>query len=587
MKSITALAALAALSLAGCARVPVMPDVAAPVQAAPAVEVKPPVAPESAPSPAKSAGMPAQALTEQVLYQYLLAEVAWQRGERKLAAEAYTDLALRTRDARIARRATELALFAQLPQQAIQAARLWVELEPDSERAQQTWVSLLAAGGRIQETRPHLEALLKAAGPAAGPVFLQLHSLFGRNPDPQAVLDLVVDLARGYPDLAEAQLAVAQAAWAAGQHEQAEQALDRALALKPRWEALALFKGRLLLRQGDEAPLAYWREYLTRNPDAREVRQAYAKQLATMGRYAESRQEFERLLSGAPNNPDAHLAVGLLAMQAGDFEAAEAHLLKAIELGHPEADQVKLYLGQINEARNRPEAALRWYGEVAQGPRYLEAQLLRSILLGKSDRVAEARALLQNLSPANEAERIQIIQTEAQVLRGARDYPAVYQLLTEALARYPDSPDLIYDRSMAAEKLGKLEVVEQDLRRLIKLRPDHAHAYNALGYTLADRTTRLAEAIELLQKALQLVPNDPFIQDSMGWALYKAGRLAEAEDYLKRAYAARPDPEIAAHLGEVLWREGRRDEAQRLWEGALKAHPDNESLRETISRLKP
>lgn len=577
------LAFVAVLGLAACSRTPVVPAAPAPLPAAPAAPVAEAPTVEA---PAKPAGLPAQELTGQVLYQYLLAEVAWQRGERKLAAEAYADLAQRTRDPRIARRATELALFAQAIPQAVQSAKLWLELEPASERAQQTWISLLAASGRLEETRPHLEALLKAA-PSAGPVFLQLHSLFGRNVDPRAALALVSDLALGYPQLAEAHLAVAQAAWGANQPEQAEQALDRALKIKPTWEALVLFKGQLLQPRGEEVLLGYWRDYLARYPAAREVRLAYAKRLAMLGRYAESRQEFERLLEGAADNPEAHLAVGLLAMQSNDLAAAETHLLKALELQHPEVDQVKLYLGQIGEARDRPEDALRWYGEVAKGPRYLEAQLLRGLLLGKLNRVAEARAVLQGLSPASEAERIQIIQTEAQVLRGAKDYAAAYQLLSEALARYPDSPELLYDRAMVAERLNKLEELERDLRRLIQMKPEHAHAYNALGYTLADRTPRLAEAMELLQKALQLAPNDPFIQDSMGWALYRGGRLTEAEGYLKRAYAARPDPEIAAHLGEVLWQQGRQDEARRLWEAGLKADPDNEALRETVSRFKP
>lgn len=590
MNLLPLIAALAALSLAGCARTPVVPvappAAAAPSQPEPAASPAVPAAPVAPPGPAPSAKLPAQTLTEQLLYQFLLAEVAWQRGERKLAAEAYADLAQRTRDPRIARRATELALVAQAPQQAMQAARLWAELDPGSERAQQTWISFLAASGRVQETRPHLDALLKAA-PSAGAVFLQMHALFARSPDPRPVADLVEDLARDYPDLAEAQLALAQAAWTAGQHERAERALERAIELKPTWESLALFKGRLVQRQGDEALLSYWRDYLSRHPAAREVRQAYARQLAAMGRFVEARREFERLLEGAPANPETQLAVGLLAMQANDFEAAEAHLLKAIELRHPDADQVKLYLGQISEARKQPEQALRWYGEVGPGPRYLEAQLLSGLLLGKQGRPAEAHAVLQALTPANEAERIQILQTEAQILRAAGDHAAVYQLLSEALARYPDSLDLIYDRAMAAEKVNKLDVLEQDLRRLIKLKPDHAHAYNALGYTLADHTPRLAEAMALLQQALTLAPNDPFIQDSMGWALYRAGRLVEAESYLARAYAARPDPEIAAHLGEVLWQLGRREEALRLWEAALKLHPDNEVLRETVSRFKP
>jgi len=571
---------LAVLGLVGCAQLAPAPEQAA-VPPKPATVNNDKTA---APAPVAT---PAQPLTEQVLYQFLLAETAWQRGERKLAAEAYADLALRTRDARIARRATELALLAQAREEAARAAKLWVELEPGSEQARQVWISLLAASGHIKETRPHFEFLLRAAGGSPGPVFMQMHTVFGRQTDYRGVLDLVSDLARPYPNLAEAQFAVTQAAWNAGQYERAEHAVDRALVLRPDWEAAALLKGQLLQRKSDAEMLAYWAGFLAQHPAMRELRLAYAKQLARVGRYAESRQEFERLLDDAAGNPEATLAVGLLAMQAGDYEAAETYLLKTLELGYPEADQVKLYLGQIAEARQRMDEALRWYQAVDRGPRHVAAQVLAAALLGKQGRVAEARALLQGLSPADDSERIQIVQAEAQILREAHDYAGVYKVLSQALAGQPGAPELLYDRAMAAEKLNKLDVLEKDLRKLIKLKPDYAHAYNALGYTLADRTNRIAEAIELLQKALQLAPDDPFVLDSMGWAQFKAGRSKEAVDYLKRAYAARPDPEIAAHLGEVLWKQGKRDEAKKLWEGALKAHPDNEALRETISRFKP
>lgn len=573
------LAALAVLGLVGCAQL-------TPASEKPVVPSKP-VAPSDKKAAAETAVMPPQPLTEQLLYQFLLAETAWQRGERRLAAEAYADLAARTGDVRIARRATELAVLAQAREPAMQAAKLWVELEPDSERARQIWITLLAASGRVKETRPHFEALLQAAGAAPGPVFMQMHALFSRQADHQAVSEFVDELARAYPNVAEAHFAVAQAAWNAGRFDRAEQAVASALALRPDWENAALLRGQLLQRKSDAEALAYWSDFLARNPGARELRLAHAKQLAQMGRYADSRQEFERLLGDGRSNAEAPMAVGLLAMQAGDYETAEVYLLKALELGYAEADQLKLYLGQVNEARKRPEEALRWYRAVDRGPRHLAAQLLAATLLGKQDKIAEARTVLHGLAPADDAERIQVVQTEAQILREARDHAEVYKVLSQALARYPEAPELLYDRAMAAEKLGKIDVLEKDLRKLIKLRPDHAHAYNALGYTLADRTKRLGEAIELLKKALQLAPNDAFVLDSMGWAQFKAGKLNEAADYLKRAYAGRPDPEIAAHLGEVLWKQGKRDEAKQLWDAALKAHPDNEVLRDTVSRLKP
>jgi len=187
----------------------------------------------------------------------------------------------------------------------------------------------------------------------------------------------------------------------------------------------------------------------------------------------------------------------------------------------------------------------------------------------------------------NEGQNIRLIQAEADLLRETSEYQEIFALLSDALKRYPDSPDLLYDRAMAAEKLDKLDVLEADLRRVIQLRPDDAQAYNALGYTLADRTDRLAEAVGLLDKALALSPEDPFILDSVGWAHYRSGNLAKAQEFLERAYKVRQDPEIAAHLGEVLWARGMRDEAGLLWQSSLESNPRNEVLLETLRRLKP
>jgi tetratricopeptide (TPR) repeat protein len=248
---------------------------------------------------------------------------------------------------------------------------------------------------------------------------------------------------------------------------------------------------------------------------------------------------------------------------------------------------VRVYLGQLAEARSNLEEALTRYKSVEKGRGQYDAQLRAALVLGKLGRLQEARAWLAGLNPGSDVERLQQVQTEAQLLREAKDYEGVFNVLGKALEKSPESPELLYDRAMAAEKVNRLDALEKDLRKLIKLKPDYAHAYNALGYTLADRTNRIPEALELLEKALKLEPNDPFILDSMGWALFKAKRYGEAVDYLRRAHAARPDPEITAHFGEALWMKGDKEEARKVWNGGLKTHPDNESLREVLSRLKP
>jgi len=559
--------AMLSVSLSACAQSPV-------------IQTTTPVA-ETVPLPPAQSG-----LTSQVLYQFLLGEIAGQRGELKLSAEAYADLAVKTRDARIAKRATEVALYARLAPLALKNARLWQELEPTSPKALQTLSSLLVGSGRMAEARPYLQAWLKTG--TGGAVFLQLHGLLAKQKDKQAVLDLVADLAANFPSTPEAHFAVAQAAWHAGNGAKALGSLDEALRLKPDWSAAPLFKAQVLQQmQGEAASLAYLKDYLATMPAMREVRLAYAKHLARAAKLDESRVQFEFLAQEMPDDPENHLAIGLIAMQTNDFDSAEARLTKALELGHSDAGSVRFHLGQLAEARGRSEQALTWYQSVTSGRQRLDSQLRAAVVMGKLGKNDQALEWLSSLVPGDDAERIRVVQTEAQIMREAKNYPGVVERLTKALEQMPDAADLLYDRAMAAEKIDRLEMLEADLRRLIKLKPEFAHAYNALGYTLADRTNRIDEALELLEKALKLEPDDPFIQDSMGWALFKAKRYSEAVDYLRRAHNARPDPEIAAHLGEALWMNGDKDEARRIWQGSLLTHPENESLRETTSRLMP
>jgi tetratricopeptide (TPR) repeat protein len=564
---------LLAVSLSACAQSQVVSPMVAQADVVPV-------------APMPEVGQPAASqLTPQLMYQFLLGEIAGQRGDMNLSAEAYADLAVRTKDARVARRATEIALYARQSKLALRNAQLWLELEPDSVKAQQTVASLLVGSGRLSDAKPYLESWIKTGKPEQ--VFMQLHSLFARLGDRQAVASLVADLAAAYPALPEARFAVAQSAWQAGQGLNAVNALDEALRLKPDWEHAVLFKAQILQQKdGDEAAVAFMGMYLKDHPQARDVRLAYAKQLARAGRLDESRQAFGVLVRDMPDNPEPHFALGLVAMQSNDLDNAKASFEQALKLGYDDRGIVYYSLGQIAEAQGKFEDAMARY-KMVTGHQQFEAHLRVGLVLGKLGRLEEGREWLKQLSPNGEGQEVRIAQAEAELLRDAKRYADAFQVFDQALAQYPDNLELLYDRAMAAEKLNRLDVLEKDLRRMIQLKPDYAHAYNALGYTLADRTDRLNEAIELLEKALNLAPDDPFIQDSMGWALFKAKRYGEAAELLRKAYAGRDDPEIAAHLGEVLWIKGERDEARRIWQGGLKGHPDNESLRETLSRLAP
>ena len=556
--------------LASCAQAPVEGE---PPREPPAASAKP--APQ----------LPPQDLTPQVLYEYLLAEMALHRQDYNLAARAYVDLARKTRDPRIARRATDIAVYARQAALAVEAATIWLQADPDSIPARQTLASILISSGALQDVRPHLELLLASDPQRTPQVFLQMNAMLARHTDKAAVAQMVHDLAQGYPKLPEASLASAQAYWNAEQPEPALAQVRRALSLRPDWELAALFQVQMLQRRSSAEAIAFSRAYLATHPAAKDVRLNLARLLTTERRNDEARKEIGTLAAAHPQNADIALTVGLLGVQMSDWALADEHLKRALELNASGADTVRFYLGQVSEERKQPDEALRWYKSVSGGEQYIPAQGRIAGILAKQGNLAAARSLLHAVQPQTIQQRVQLAQAEAAILRDANAHKDAFDLLADAVTKLPNVPDLLYDHAMAAEKVDRLDVLETSLRKLIELRPDHAHAYNALGYTLADRTDRLQEAHDLIGQALKLAPDDPFIQDSMGWVLYRLGRLDEGRAYLERAFKLRPDPEIAAHLGEVLWAQGQRDEAARIWRSTLQEHPGNETLQAVIKKF--
>jgi tetratricopeptide (TPR) repeat protein len=573
MRSSISSAVFVAALLSACAQLP---------KEAPSSEVPAPVTVIKPKSPI----LPDQVLTEQILYEFLVAEVAGQRGKLDISTQAYLDLARHTRDPRVAQRATEVALFARAADQALEAATLWQQLDPESMQARQSSAALLVNSGKLEEARPNLEKLIAGEGDSAGAGFMHLNSLLARQADKEAVLKLVRELAAPYPNIPEGYYAVAQAAANAGHEDQADAAIQEAFRLRPGWEPAALFRAQMLQSTSVEGAVSFLRDFLKANPQAHDVRLAFARFLVSDKQYEAAREQFQRLLADSPDNIEVIMAVGLLSLQLNDLDAAEMHFKRALELGYKDENVVRMYLGQINEARQRYDEAATWYGNVSMSEQYLPAQVRLAALLARQGKLDEARKNLQELPTQNNQQRVGLIQAEAELLREAKLYQEVYDLLTRSLEKLPNYPELLYDHGMAAEKLDKLAVMEQDLRKLIQLKPDHAHAYNALGYTLADRTNRLEEAKQLVEQALKLSPDDPFIMDSMGWVFYRMGKLPDALDFLKRAFERRADPEIAAHLGEVLWVQGNRDEAYKLWSTAIKSNPENEALIAVIKKFK-
>ena len=572
------------LVLAACAQPPLQPADAQPERpAAPAPVPKPHVAVRP---PAKPRVLPNQDLSPAILFKLLLSEIALQRGQINVAVQSLLEAARETKDPRIAQRATEVAWKARFIRVALETAGIWLAAEPESLQARQVLAALLVSQARLAEAQPHLAQSLAADPQNVGASFLQLQTLLASHPDKVAVRQLTQDLAKPYPKLPEAHYSIAQAARDAGEGELALTEIRAALLLRPEWEQAALLQGQLLQRTSNAAALAYYQEYLKRHPRAMDVRLNYARLLVTDQKFAEARGEFQALMKEFPDNPDVALAVGLLSLQLHDFDAAEAQLLRALETNYKNPDAVRFYLGQANEERKRFDEALRWYGSIKGGEQYVPARSHSATILARQGKLDEARKYLQE-SGQNAQQRVQFIQAEAQLLREANDYRGAYDVLGQALEKNPKSPELLYDHAMAAEKIDRIDVLESNLRQVIQIKPDYAHAYNALGYTLADRNTRLQEAYALIEQALKIAPEDPFIMDSMGWVLYRMSQHDAALVFLKRAFELRPDAEIAAHLGEVLWAAGQPDEARKIWDSALKLSPANEVLLATVKKFSP
>jgi tetratricopeptide (TPR) repeat protein len=531
--------------------------------------------------------LPPGDLSGQMLYEFLMSEIAAQRGSPGLAAQTYVELAKRTRDPRVARRAVEIANFAQMRDLALQAARIWHETDPASTQALQTVTVLLVSLKRVDDAEPYLAKLIGATATSAENVFMQLSRLLGANPDPAANLRVVKKLAERHPQLPQAHFALSQAAASANDEALALAEIRQAAALRPDWEIAAVYEAQLLQRKSPGEAAKRLAGYLEKHPDSRDVRLNYARTLVLDKRFPEARAEFERILARHKDDADAIYAVGILALQVKEYGIAEGNMKRLLDLGYRDPNTVRYTLGQIAEEQKDWGKAIEWYNSIQRGEHALPARMRAANAIAKQGKLDDARAFLRMAKPQGEQERVQLVVAESQLLREANQHRVAFELLGEALSKTPDQPDLLYDHALTAEKLDRFDVLESSLKRLIQLKPDHAHAYNALGYSFAERNVRLPEAKQLIEKALEISPNDFFIIDSLGWVLYRMGDLKGAATQLRRAWDGRPDGEIGAHFGEVLWMLGQREEARRIWQEAQKASPDNETLRKTLKRFIP
>ena len=543
-------------------------------------------------TPVNADGLPLIQLSEDLMLKYLSAELAFQRGQTAGAHQAMMALARSSGDPRLARRATEMAIAASSANDALKGAKLWRELAPRSDEAIQVLLSLQLSNNRLDDAKQTLAQQLAASTPEQlATVIGTVQRNLSRMSDKSKAVALLRELLEPYRESVDARLAMAQFSMVSGDRAGALREAREALTKFPKSEIAALVLAQIVEDKAEAARVLS--EFLQKNPKAREVRLAHARMLYEQSKIADAKKEFKLLIDQKKDDQTALFALGLLSVQANELADAEKYLSAYINTlgGVPDrerdATQALMVLAQIAEDRNDLAGALKWL-EMAdtlthQGS--VTATLKRAQLQSKTGKIDAGRQLLAEADADSDDDRVRLIIGDAQILRDADRLPEAIKVIEDGLEGLPDNIDLLYEYAMLVEKNREFDAMEKALRRIIQIAPSNPQAYNALGYSFAERNIRLPEAYDLIKVALTLAPDDAFIMDSMGWVEFRLGRLEKAEELLRRAYGMRPDPEIAVHLGEVLWLLGREDEAKKLWRFASGKDPKNESLKGTLERF--
>jgi len=526
-----------------------------------------------------------QKANAEFVYKFLLAEIAAQRGDLTSAGHLYFDLARLTKNIPLAQRATNIAGYARNGRLALDSAELWRQLDNESLEAKQILAELFISSGNLAKARPIIEELLKQEKTRADG-FLYLNNILTKVENKKNALRFILAIAKPYPELAEAHFSIAHTAFYAGDTKLAEKELDIAESINPSWETAALFRGFMLANDWPEKALEFYRSFLKVNPNSNEVRLEYAKTLTNLKKYSEAKVEFLRLVNGSLASPEISLTVALLSLELNDNILSEKFFNQALERGYDDKNKIHIYLAKIYLDRNQPVDAIKFLDKISSGPLFIEAKILTAEVITKNKSLEDGIASLSQYKNLSSEDKLQFLKAKVSLLYNNDRKQDAFDLMKKEDANFNNSPEFKFDYAMLAEKMGNLLLMEQLLKEAIKLKPDYAFAYNALGYSYADRNINLADAKKYIEIALSISPNNHYIMDSMGWLHYRLGNIEIALQFIEKAYKIQEDPEIAAHLGEILWKLGKLKQAEEIWEASIMKFPSNTVLLETFERLR-
>lgn len=546
--------------------------------------------------------LPKLELSKDILFKLLSTNIAAQRGEWQSAYATVFKLAQQTRDPRLAKRAAEIATGAQQIPESLSAIALWRELAQDETEvaeANRYFLSMMVVTNNIGEIKKFFEVQLQQykdhkEGEFAS-VMHQAQQVLARLKDSQLAFSTLENLLKPYPASLDSHIALARAAHRNTDAVRSALEARSALSIAPDSELAVVTLAQVL---GREQGLKEIAQFLEAKPEAIDVRIAYASMLVDEQQLGVAETEFLKVLAQQKRDnlstTRSTYTLGVLSLSQGKLDQAQAFFLTYIDLvaaSKEDEDATMAYvnLAQISLQGKDPVTADLWLSKVdsrdGENPRWFDLQMRRAMLLANSGKYREARQFLQGIQSRKDSEEIQLLQTEAQIMKDAGQSLEALVVLEAALGNFSRSPELLYDYAMLAESLKRYPDMELALKELIQVSPDNPFAYNALGYSYADRNIHLNEALALIEKADKLRPGDPYILDSLGWIQFRLKRVDEAETTLRHSFTMRQDPDIAIHLGEVLWVQNKRDEAQTLFKDAAKKDANNELLKSAIQRL--
>ena len=541
------------------------------------------IAESKVPKRPRPSDYPVAPFPKDALYQLLVAEVAGYRGEYSTALEKYVDMALKTRDAGVAQRAAMLAVYLKRYEEALTTSKIWVEQEPDSIEARRYLSEQLLRIGDMEQAIVHMEAIKSLGGLANFESFA--YSAANMDDEGREVLlEAMSRMLAEYPGDEQLMFSKAVLLEQSGQLEEALQLANQLLVSKKDINVIVLKVNALkdLLRT-DEA-LIFLESTLEEFADKRRLRLIYARMLFEAERLVDAEKQYEQVHQQAPNDSDILFALALISMEQGKDESAKGYLNQMIRFNR-RANEAHYYLGSIADKNDEIPQAISEYKMVGPGREYLAAQVRIAALLADQDRLDDARAHLENQRANNPERYNRLVMIEGQLLSERGHEAEFFELLETVIQNQPENVELLYFRAMTGQSLGRLDVLEQDLLRVIEIDPGNADAMNALGYTLADQTDRHDEALALIERALEIKPNEAAFIDSLGWVQYRLENYKDAVTNLRKALLLFDNDEVAAHLGEVLWVSGEQQEARNVWQKALDARPDSDILKRVIKRF--